>query len=288
MTGAWLGRGRDRVLRVAIALGLCAMVATMVVSFAAMPQPLLLGFLTIAIASSAVALVLAIGSARRSGAQARVFQELLAQAAHQLRTPTATLVMELDAALADPHLAGPARELAVRLSDQVAVQGNLVERLLASARLDARVSAHGQCDAGLVLRDAQRVLGPIAEARGVPLQADVHTETLLGNEAELRELVVILGENAIVHGGGAVWIRIYADRRSSYMDVFDGGPGFSPEMSAADMPRPGRLGLELARRIVARHGGSLELSSTPRGSDVSTPAARVRLPRRKLFARNRR
>lgn len=47
-------------------------------------------------------------------------------------------------------------------------------------------------------------------------------------------------------------------------------------------------GLELARRIVARHGGSLELSSTPLGSDVSTPAARVRLPRRKVFARNRR
>lgn len=80
--------GREWTLVLVVVLAVCAALLMTGLLTASMPRALLLIALALAISAGGASLVLAIASARRSRARARTFQELLAQAAHQLRTPT--------------------------------------------------------------------------------------------------------------------------------------------------------------------------------------------------------
>lgn len=237
-----------------------------------MPRVLLASLIGFTAVSLMLAWVLASRAARHAETQARRFRELLAHAAHQLRTPTATLTLELDAALANPRLDGTSRELAQRLQQQVSAQTELIERLLAHARMERMDEPAERLDAAVLLRDAERVLAPVADANGATLRMGCDGVAVVGRRAELTQLIVMLGENAIVHGGGSITVGISTERRWSVLTVTDTG-------QAARSASGNGLGLELARRIVDRHGGRLNLDI----GDVST--VRVWLPRRKVFAR---
>lgn len=279
MTGPDRGEGATA-LWAATGLGLAAALATVVLLLAAMPQALVLGVLLFATSTSLVALVLALRTARHERRRARAFRELLAQAAHQLRTPTATLVMELDAALADPALAAGGRALAERLSTQAAAQDDLVTRLLASARLDARAPVPVACDVERLLDDARRVLDPLAHAHDTTLHTAATVPTITGDAHELRELVVILTENAIRHGGDDVRVTIEAAGRGARIAVRD---------SATRAPRRGNasgIGLDLAERIVRRHRGTLDMRHDDAGTVVEVRLPHRRLPHRKTAARH--
>lgn len=280
---------QDRGLSTAIALSLCAMTAAVLLLVAAMPRMLTVGALVLAIAAAASSLALAFVSAHRNRVRSRVFQELLAQAAHQLRTPTATLVMEIDSALADPRLDTEGRGLALRFSEQVNAQKALIERLLAYARLEARAERPRWCGSAVV-DDALRILTPVADARRVALSVELQSDAVFAREHELKELLVILGENAILHGGGPVRIRIRTEPRASVIDVFDAGDGIHTDAHGAVLRADGGagLGLELATRIVARQRGTLTLDPRSAAARNGDPTVTVRLPHRKGSARHRR
>lgn len=279
--------GREWTLVLVVVLAVCAALLMTGLLTASMPRALLLIALALAISAGGASLVLAIASARRSRARARTFQELLAQAAHQLRTPNATLTMELDAALADPALTGQGRDLAQRLSVQVEAQNSLIRRLLAYARLDLRTDPVEVADAATLLEEASRVLHPLAATEGARVEVDARAATVRGSRAELRELLVILGENAILHGHGTACLVIREEPRSTIIEVFDEGPGITAAPGTATEGRSGNgLGLELARRIAARHYGSLHIEQRPMSRAAQVPVVSVRLPHRKTLARH--
>ena len=107
-----------------------------------------------------------------------------------------------------------------------------------------------------------------------------------GDSARLRQLVMILVDNAIRHSprGGEVRVAVRADGAAALLDVEDDGPGVRPEdmphvfdrfWRARGAPSGGTgLGLAIAKWIVDRHGGTITVSNRVEGG----ARFRVRLP----------
>jgi signal transduction histidine kinase len=166
----------------------------------------------------------------------------------------------------------------------------LVEDLLLLARSDsgAITLTRVPVDLGDVAADGAGALVKTAASRAVHLGLDPEPAMVDGDQARLRQLVVILVDNAIRHTprGGNVRVRIRADSREAVLEVDDDGPGIRPE----DMPHvferfwraPGAaaggtgLGLAIAKSIVDLHDGRITVSNRPDGGarfEVRLPAS---------------
>lgn len=94
-----------------------------------------------------------------------------------------------------------------------------------------------------------------------------------GTRAALRRAVWNIVDNAIGAAGaaGRVGVEVYNDARHVVVAVADSGPGFGRTQTGSD-----GLGLGIARRIAAEHGGRVMVGR----SDVLEGAAvRITLPR---------
>jgi signal transduction histidine kinase len=111
---------------------------------------------------------------------------------------------------------------------------------------------------------------PIVDADGVQVQQAVHN--LVINSAD-----AMIGAGR----GGVITVRAeLVDEQSYVIAVQDDGPGFPPGMETREptpflstKPDGSGLGLLVVRSIAEAHGGSLAISSSPRGATVT-----LRLP----------
>ena len=103
---------------------------------------------------------------------------------------------------------------------------------------------------------------------------------------ELNQVWTNLIDNAVdaMQGAGTLRLTTRAEQDGIFVEVADTGPGMSPEVAARAFEafyttkEPGKgtgLGLDIARRIVERHRGTISIESRP-GETV----LRVRLPLR--------
>jgi signal transduction histidine kinase len=109
---------------------------------------------------------------------------------------------------------------------------------------------------------------------------------LLGDPARLRQLVMILVDNAVRHSprGGHVDVTVRSSGTLASIEVADEGPGVREEDKAHVFDRfyraPGApsggtgLGLAIARWIVERHGGRIGVANR----DPHGAVFRVELP----------
>ena len=110
---------------------------------------------------------------------------------------------------------------------------------------------------------------------------------MTGDFGRLRQLAVILVDNAIRHAGGpaAVTVHVAREGNAAVMQVDDTGRGIRNEdmghvferfWRASDAPPGGLgLGLAIASWIAQRHGGSISASERPGGGarfEVRLPA----------------
>lgn len=214
-------------------------------------------------------------------------RRFLADAAHELRTPVAVLRSELDAARAAGG--GPeALRTAVAACEREAAQlGQLVDDLLFLARTDALPPL---TRTRVFLDDiAQQAIGrlrrlPIAANRTITVD-DFEATPVLGDPLLLERAIVVLLENALVHGGtGPVVLAAGIDGGRAQLTVRDHGPGIPAGQAGAiferfhqlDASRQGAgLGLPIARWIVERHGGTLSVADAAPGARfvLTMPAA---------------
>jgi two-component system, OmpR family, sensor histidine kinase TctE len=200
----------------------------------------------------------------RLEADYRVQREFTANAAHELRTPLATLRARLESRFSAQDLGDVTFEI-----EQLA---RVVEQLLCLARLDSQEEFEfAAFDAHAVALDVARELAPVA------LESDHHITAATpdasvsahGNATLTRLVFRNLIENAIQYTPAGTSITLSAD--TSAVIIADDGPGITVQAAELLFERfrrgpnasgPGAgLGLAIAKCIMERQGGSLSLDA---------------------------
>jgi two-component system sensor histidine kinase QseC len=215
-------------------------------------------------------------------------RSLIADAAHELRTPLAAMRVNVEA-LKEQTTDEGQRELMgnlLRSNDRAA---RLVGQLLQLMRSDA-VSGHGlpvMLALDTLVQDRLAMIEGLASARSIELElvCDDHVP-VLGERESLMSMIDNLINNAIKYSpeGATVVVRVSREGAHAVLRVTDRGPGipgalrervFDRFFRSPDQSQSGSgLGLAIVKSVVDRHGGEVALDEAPGGGLVAT----VRLP----------
>jgi two-component system sensor histidine kinase BaeS len=217
-------------------------------------------------------------------------RRLVADVAHELRTPLANLRGYLEA-LKD-GVVSPDPELFSSLHDEAVLQQRIVDDLqeLALAEAGALVYHRSRVDLGELLETCQTAHQAVAEAADVRLTAVTTGQVWVHADPDrLRQVLGNLVGNALraSTAGGSVTITGWQAGGAAMVTVADTGSGIAPEHQPylfdrfwrADAAR-GRntggsgLGLAIARQIVTDHGGTIKVASELGAGTIFT----IRLP----------
>jgi signal transduction histidine kinase len=221
---------------------------------------------------------------RLAAARARQ-RAFVADAAHELRSPLASMRTQLEVA---QHL-GEGGELAADLLTDVARLSALVEDLLLLARAGNDANhppARESLDVrALLFATANRYAGarvPVTVATGPAVHARANPE-------ELRRVLANLVDNAVRHAGSAVSLAVRAEGGRALLTVTDDGPGipaherervfarFARLDDARDRDAGGTgLGLAIVRELLRRADGSISLQDNPSGPGLAAVVHLVR------------
>lgn len=218
-------------------------------------------------------------------------------AAHELRSPLASLRVQLEVA----QRLGPDTDWPDLIDDVLIDVGRLdrlVEDLLALARLDETGSGsarHEPVDLGEL---AESVTSGYAHSR-VPVVVEApHQVTVLGERDGLHRVIVNLVDNAVRYARTEVRVGIADTSDQARLTVTDDGPGLpeserervfdrfyrSEQSRSRDSGGTG-LGLPIVRDLVRAHEGTVELVSRPDGRPGLQALVLLPLERRPVTAK---
>jgi signal transduction histidine kinase len=213
--------------------------------------------------------------AARLGLQDRQRRHLMADIAHELRTPLSVIQGRLEGLLDGVYPRDDARLNEVL--EETRILARLVEdlRTLANAESGMLALQREPTDAAILIQDVVSSLSPEADRRRVSLRVDVPSDLplLSIDPLRIREVLANLLSNALPHtpAGGGVSITARVVDQRLVVTVADTGSGIATE----DLPRifdrfykgvqsrGSGLGLTIARNLVTAHGGEISAESRP-------------------------
>jgi signal transduction histidine kinase len=220
--------------------------------------------------------------ASRLETQAQQRRDLMADIAHELRTPLSVIQGRLEGLLDGVY----------QRDDQTI--GQIIEetRLLARLVDDLRTLSNAESgtlhlqkeptDLAVLIQDAVRALSVEGRDNGVSLGLDAPADLPLVtvDPLRIREVVTNLISNAMNHTppGGTISIAATVLNSQIVVTVRDTGPGIAPDELPKIFDRfyKGRssrgsgLGLTIARNLVAAHDGTIRAESPPGGGATVT------------------
>ncbi len=231
---------------------------------------------------------------RRLEASLGAERRFLADAAHELRSPVAALALQVQVAARakSDHTRTAAFE---ELGRGIERARRLVQQLLDFAKLEsgARSEAFVSHDVANLVREVVGSSAARAEALAVDLGADADGAALVTcAPEEIRSLVENLVDNALRYAPPNSQVTVSVRHAGSIAEitVVDSGPGIPAgerervferfHRVAGDSTAGSGLGLSIAKAIVERHHGSIELEDAAPGAVPSGLLVRVRLPLR--------
>jgi signal transduction histidine kinase len=215
-----------------------------------------------------------------------------ADISHELRTPVAALMTTLSVALKKTRSVDEYRQTLQDCQGIGRHLRQLVERVMALARLDSGVDRLRQRTVDLqdLAEQCAALVRPLAAERGIEVRVHCPKPVTWTVDADkLREVIINLMHNAVEYNRprGAVDLTVQADGDTLDVQVHDTGVGIAPEavehvferFYRADPSRQNSdlhagLGLSIVKGYVELLGGSVTVSSV--GGEGST--FRVRLP----------
>ncbi|MFD5326039.1 sensor histidine kinase [Streptomyces sp. NPDC127092] len=229
------------------------------------------GCAVLVLLSAAVGHVLS-GRAVRPALTALSQQEaFLADAAHDLRTPAASLRTLAETALRGETDSADVHRRTLRLAEGM---GRLVDGLLTRARLMSGTAAVARQPLRLdQLVEAVAEEAADGPARGHRVRVEAEETVVLADPDLLRRAVGNLLGNALTHGHapGVPADVLLTVTRDGTLTVQDAGPGLPPEVAGAlfERFRSGSgstgLGLSIASWVAHAHGGTLTAPVTAHG-----------------------
>jgi signal transduction histidine kinase len=198
-------------------------------------------------------------------------RSFVADAAHELRSPLATIQAQLEVA----QRLGEGGTLPADLMMDVKRLVGLVEDLLLLARADADTRP----PARLGLVDASDLVSEVAEAypdvRVLITLADIEHVMIMVDYEELRRAIGNLMDNAVRHARTRVEVATSLEQEDVVISVSDDGPGIASEDRERVFERFTRLddargrnsggtglGLAIVRELITRAGGTVRLTDT--------------------------
>jgi signal transduction histidine kinase len=203
----------------------------------------------------------------------RLRRDVMADVAHELRTPLSVLQGRLEG-LIDGVYPRDDRQLG-ELLDETRVLARLIEDLRTLALSDAGALTLQKEPTDLIdlVNDVVRSMQPEADGKSVSLSANGShgTKPVDLDPVRIREVLTNLLSNALRHSPtrGSVTVSVGEKDGSVAVTVRDRGEGMSPEELSrvfdrfykGEGSRGSGLGLSIAKNIVMAHGGAIEASS---------------------------
>lgn len=221
--------------------------------------------------------------------------EFAADASHELRTPLTVLSLGVESLQNDDEskLSGFAQEVLRDMQHETKYMSRLIEALLTLARGDEENTplARAKVDLTEVAVKVCNKMRPLAAKKGLELEyaaGDAPQVFILGDKNKMEQLLIIFIDNAIKYSErGTITVTVNADSMHAVIKVMDEGIGISESDAQKIFERFYRvdkarsraaggfgLGLNIARIIVGRHGGTVSVKPrSPHGSIFT-----VRLP----------
>lgn len=208
-------------------------------------------------------------------------EQFAAEASHELRTPLTTILMEIVALeKTEKRLPQKYRASFDSIKDEVSRMQNMVNGLLTLIRTDSDpyYQQREKVDVPRLVEDVCRQMTPVAEVKNISLVAEIldrSAATILANADQIKQLLLILVDNAIKYSGeGAkVTVEVSVKAKNVRVEVQDVGVGI-PESELkhifdrfyrvgvqAQRAKGAGLGLYIAAKICQNYRGRIMVQS---------------------------
>jgi heavy metal sensor kinase len=207
-------------------------------------------------------------------------ENFAADAAHELRTPLATLRAEIETAIQTSHSPEEHESILASFQVEVARMSRVVADLFTLAKMDMRQYAlqKERVRLGPLLEEARETWQPLASTRQIEITTKGGDAEVLGDPVALRRVFMNLVENAVKYNrdGGSIILSLDRVNGSARVRVSDTGIGIPPEhvpklfqrFFRVDKARSREsggagLGLAICKSFISSHEGKIIVASTP-------------------------
>ncbi|MCP5557604.1 MAG: HAMP domain-containing histidine kinase [Verrucomicrobiaceae bacterium] len=221
------------------------------------------------------------GMKERLGVSFTQAREFTLHASHELKTPLTIMHGTLEQMIGDTSAPDVHRERITSMLEEVQRLSSIVGQLAFLAKADAGQldTAHAPVAMNELVRDLVEDLALLSAAQDISVTLEsCDACTVMGDRMRLRQLLLILGDNAVKHNfdQGSIRLHLQCREGQAIFCIRNSGPALPAELRARVFERffrgdashnsdveGGGLGLSIAETIAKSHRGSLTFEVLP-------------------------